>query len=474
MIKYLLFFFSCTVFSQQLPLDSISYNFFYEKELDEIVQLKKELQTQQFNALKLLQVAEHYESINCEDSAYATFYRVYEHEIVNRKLDRERFKKLLFQLHETESSKHNYKKDRRFFLNLLKQESNHDKDDKWNAKIENEIAKDNLADSSKYRLALEQFKKIQTSNFYNNNEEFKSSILLNIGHTLTNLKQFSNAKIFLEQSLSIALANQDNKHQIYANINLAVNELQQNNFKQALIYLDRIDGIPISQFKIKILRIVYQLKGDAYYGLNDEKKLAICDAYFHKLDSVINDFRNNSNFYEIDLKYQVKEKNKQLKKYSGLENKFRKNKFIYGLLIFGVFLLALYSFIRWKKVDRRKKILAKENARIEEEKENTISELKTVKSLVTKDYIILKNKSKVYLDTLIYVKSDGHYLNLFTEDKKEFVRGKITEVQKQLPPNFVKCHRSYIVNRNFIKQFSSSEVLMNNGVTIPISRNFKF
>jgi len=51
----------------------------------------------------------------------------------------------------------------------------------------------------------------------------------------------------------------------------------------------------------------------------------------------------------------------------------------------------------------------------------------------------------------MYVKSDGHYLNLFTTNKKEFVRGKISEIEAQLPPNFIKCHRSYVVNQNFIK-----------------------
>ena len=80
----------------------------------------------------------------------------------------------------------------------------------------------------------------------------------------------------------------------------------------------------------------------------------------------------------------------------------------------------------------------------------------------------------MYLSELIYIKSDGHYLNLHTTSKKEFVRGKISEMEQQLPPNFVKCQRSYIVNQNYIKQYGSTEVFMSNGDVVPVSRGFKF
>ena len=71
------------------------------------------------------------------------------------------------------------------------------------------------------------------------------------------------------------------------------------------------------------------------------------------------------------------------------------------------------------------------------------------------------------------MKAEDHYLQLITTGKKEFVRGKLSEMIKQLPPNFVKCHRSYIINRNFVKQFLSNEVEMKNDESLPVSRGFK-
>ena len=70
------------------------------------------------------------------------------------------------------------------------------------------------------------------------------------------------------------------------------------------------------------------------------------------MDSLLDDFRKNSNFYEIDSKFQLKEKQREL---TSLETKFNKNRVIYSILLFLVFLLAFYSFLRWKKVDEKKR-----------------------------------------------------------------------------------------------------------------------
>ena len=40
-----------------------------------------------------------------------------------------------------------------------------------------------------------------------------------------------------------------------------------------------------------------------------------------------------------------------------------------------------------------------------------------------------------------------------------------------LEQGFFHCHRSYIINLNFVNQFTKNSVTMTNGVTLPISRN---
>lgn len=452
------------VVAQQIPIDSISYEYFYEKELQQIVLLKQQQKSQTFHAKKQFEIAEIYQRINCEDSAYANYYKIYEHEKIKRTLEDDIFKDLLFKLHKVEISKHNYSRERHRFLKELVLLP---KSDKWEALVDKELARVWFVDSSNYEVGYSKMLAIQNSNFYKNDDEFKAATLSNLGNFSITLKNYENASSFLNECYFVAKQNDDYLHQTYAKINLAVNQLQQQNYNIALIHLHEITKIPNKEYLVKINRIVHKLKKRAYDGLKDLENAKTQELYIIKYNSLINDFQKNSNFYEIDVAYQTKEKDKKIKELSSFRETFQKNRIVYSVLLFLVFLLALYSFVRWKKADRKKRILNIEN-------EKTKAELETVRSLVTNDYILLKNKSKVYVKELIYVKSDGHYLNLYTEYKKEFVRGKISEMEKQLPPNFVKCHRSYIVNQNFIKQFSSTEVFMTNGEVIPLSRGFKF
>ncbi|WP_290702089.1 LytTR family transcriptional regulator [Lacinutrix sp.] len=462
------------VVAQQIPIDSISYEYFYEKELEQIVLLKKSQKNKPFDANKYIDIGELYQSINSEDSAYASYYKVYEYEKQKKTLRKNKFRELLFSLHSVESSKKDYDKDRRFFLTELKELTEKDNTDKWHAKIENELFKDYFSDSLKIKLAKEKINIIKETDYYKIDNEFRSIILLNEGNLNTKLNNFDKAENSLFQALEFASQNKDYLRQVYCLINLGANENKRKNYRKALSYFAQTNNIPNKKHKLKIERFLANNRGNAYYGLKDSINLKYQDALRDKLDVVIDDFKKNSSFYETDVRYQTKEKDRKIKELTKVETKLNKNRIIYSILLFGVFLLALYSFVRWKKSDRKKKVLDQQNQSLNLENKKAKTELETVKSLVINDYVVLKNKSKVYLKELIYVKSDGHYLNLYTTSKKEFVRGKISEIEQQLPPNFIKCHRSHIVNENFIKQYSSKEVFMVNGAHIPLSRGFKF
>lgn len=122
----------------------------------------------------------------------------------------------------------------------------------------------------------------------------------------------------------------------------------------------------------------------------------------------------------------------------------------------------------------REKELSLEKDSLEKEHNQTVDELKNLKKIIEKENIILKDKTKINLDQLVYIKADDHYLNLHTiETKNHFVRGKLSDIIEELPANFVKCHRSYIINKNYIKQLQSKFITMADHSEIPVSRNFK-
>jgi len=170
---------------------------------------------------------------------------------------------------------------------------------------------------------------------------------------------------------------------------------------------------------------------------------------------------------KLQIEHEVKNKDRKIDTLS-YKNKTLTTKLMTltpFILIFA--LAALIFFYFYKRYKSRSKVL-------EAEQSETLQKLDELKKIVIKNHIILKDKTKVYIADLMYIKSDDHYLNIFLSDSKNhFVRGKLNAITEELPPNFIRCHRSYIVNRNFIKQINSDTIILIDKTQIPLSRSYK-
>ena len=256
-------------------------------------------------------------------------------------------------------------------------------------------------------------------------------------------------------------------------LNIGISDYKAHSYKQAL---QSFKSIEHNNYFSKELKLNIFLNDWLYKVYDELKNKDSADYYFRKKTGLENELKEqefNISIHEIDTKYQIYEKEQKIKSQKKLLMYYENNKILYLTLIGLVFVLAAYSFIRWKKVDIRRKKISMEKESLEVEFTQTIEQLEKVKQLVIEDHIVLKNKAKVYLNELIYIKAEDHYLLLFTSKKKEFVRGKISEIIKELPPNFVQIHRSYIVNKNLITNISSQSVFLNGKIEIPLSRNLK-
>lgn len=94
----------------------------------------------------------------------------------------------------------------------------------------------------------------------------------------------------------------------------------------------------------------------------------------------------------------------------------------------------------------------------------------------TKTTIKLKSKALINTKDILYIASDGHYVDYFTNNKKrpEVDRDTLKSVLRRLPTeNFMQIHRKYIVNINAIKRISSKNVTLINGIELNISRTYK-
>lgn len=73
-----------------------------------------------------------------------------------------------------------------------------------------------------------------------------------------------------------------------------------------------------------------------------------------------------------------------------------------------------------------------------------------------------------------YIESLGHYLLIHTESATFKVREKISTVLTKLEPlNFIRVHKSYIVNQQYIKSKTSHEIILNSHTSIPIGKKYK-
>ncbi|MDC8004652.1 LytTR family DNA-binding domain-containing protein [Aureisphaera galaxeae] len=126
------------------------------------------------------------------------------------------------------------------------------------------------------------------------------------------------------------------------------------------------------------------------------------------------------------------------------------------LLLLGV--IAIIIFRKYRSSRRKTEDVLLEKQRIEE--------------VVTKKSIELNNKQRVYLDVLKYMKADRNYVEFHTDDKRFVDRNVLSTVIEDLPPNFVQVHRSYVINKNFIKTSTSSRVILFPDIEIPVSRTF--
>ena len=87
--------------------------------------------------------------------------------------------------------------------------------------------------------------------------------------------------------------------------------------------------------------------------------------------------------------------------------------------------------------------------------------------------VIETTKKNIKLDynEIYYCIMFSPYLDIHTKSDKISLRKKISEIEEVLPSKyFVRCHRSYIVNVKHIKSITKNNVLLENGVSVPISR----
>ncbi|PWB22284.1 LytR/AlgR family response regulator transcription factor [Flavobacterium sp. HTF] len=83
-------------------------------------------------------------------------------------------------------------------------------------------------------------------------------------------------------------------------------------------------------------------------------------------------------------------------------------------------------------------------------------------------------QTKVKLHEILYLEALKDYTLIITDKKRHCVLSSIGNLLKEDHfQSFIRIHRSYAVQKQFIQKINSSEILLNNNVAIPVGRSYK-
>ncbi len=98
--------------------------------------------------------------------------------------------------------------------------------------------------------------------------------------------------------------------------------------------------------------------------------------------------------------------------------------------------------------------------------------LKGRKQEMPKELLIHKGNTtrKVLEEDIYYVESSNRKVILCLNCEKIIYYGKISRLEEELPENFFRVHKGYLVNMKYVERYSRTEVWMKNGDKLLISR----
>ncbi|MEO6838257.1 MAG: LytTR family DNA-binding domain-containing protein [Ginsengibacter sp.] len=92
------------------------------------------------------------------------------------------------------------------------------------------------------------------------------------------------------------------------------------------------------------------------------------------------------------------------------------------------------------------------------------------------DTIFIKDghsQVKLQLHEVVYLEALNNYTNIITASRKYTVLATISKLLAEKPfSQFIRIHRSFAVQKNFINKINAEEVLVNN-IALPVGRSYK-
>lgn len=323
----------------------------------------------------------------------------------------------------------------------------------------------NLNHLKQYDSARFYLKKIAP--YYKEKKHLRGEYLAyqNIGRSFLNEKKSDSCSFYLTKALKgfKQIKHEVGNCEVYRL--LGQNKINQGAYQEAITYVD--SSVVIAE-KLKLenkLKGNYEVLATAYEKLEDYKTSNTYLKYAEELEDKAYQTENAKNLNEILTKQQVNRKDEAIEVLSDDKAFYKSTFFSISVLTLGLCAL-LFFFIKSNNASKKELTLLRE-----ELDEYNKEVPKTPSTLLH-----LKSKAVLKTDTLLYIKSDGHYLEFFSKDtnKPEIDRDTLKSYIEQLQSQgFAQIHKSYVVNLQHIRIINSTKIMLDNGVWLPLSRTYK-
>ena len=340
------------------------------------------------------------------------------------------------------------------------------------------IIKDEYRFYNNLATAYNSTKKNDSANFYlqklipyyskTKNKYDLNLAYMNLGQVKLNQNKNKEAFDYLIKSIK-GLKSSQNIKSICQNYRLIANSLLKlDDYDAALTYLDSASKLS----KKHNLRTNFHKEHDLYAKIYEAK------GDFQKANENLK-FKDsiNQNYYltettnaynQILVEQKVKNKDDAITELKDEKEFYKSNLFISLLLILLLLILAFYLYKRFKN---QKREVGQIQEKLNSYNKNSVAEE------VNKELTLqLKSKAVLRIKSVLYIKSDGHYLEIFceNEEKPEIERSSLITFLERLPKqDFIRIHKSFIVNIHKIKIINSTQVMLENGEWIKLSRTYK-
>ena len=195
------------------------------------------------------------------------------------------------------------------------------------------------------------------------------------------------------------------------------------------------DNLPILKRLSQMLNSViekYDYEGQIGFEATDADSILDYVSNNHT-DVLILDINLKSDISGIDLAQKVRQTNKD----------------IYIIFTTGHLEYAMLAY-KVKTFDYLAKPITKE--RLEE----TVKRLFEDVAHSTKTYVSIGKKTIVEQNEIQYIKRDGMKLVFYTNNTEYEIYSSFAKIMKDLPENFIRCHKYYIANINKIKNIETA------------------